>query len=83
MPAFPIATEEDFERARSDAAYRQKLAVTSLQSLIDLMNALRRQPEAATPEMTAQLREGAELAVQLSDVVKKLAAQAPKPRVAP
>ncbi|TAK49925.1 MAG: hypothetical protein EPO23_01500 [Xanthobacteraceae bacterium] len=80
MPAFPLVTDEDLTRARGDAAFRQQLAVASLQSLIDLMNELRRQPEADTPQLAAQLREGADLAVKLSEIVKKLAVRAPKAR---
>jgi hypothetical protein len=81
VPRFAIATPEELRHAHRDPAYRQQLVVSNLQKLIELMNQLKANPEARTPEIEAQLREGADLAVQLSDVVKRLAATIPPKKV--
>lgn len=73
MPRFAIASDDDLARAHSDPAFRHKLAVTNLQQLIELMGLMRANPDFQTPQLEAQLREGADLAVKLSDMVKRLA----------
>jgi len=78
MPRFALVTDEDLARARREPAYRQQLVVTTLQKLIELLNAVRSDPDCLGQVSDAQLREGGDLAVQLSDMVKRLAAaQAP------
>lgn len=47
-----------------------------LQALIRVMASLKAMPEAPEPELARSLREGADLAVKLSDILKELAARA-------
>lgn len=72
MLQFPIVTDDDLARARADGEFRRQLVVASLQSLIELMGMLRASPD-ISPTLKAQLREGADLAVQLSTIVRKMA----------
>jgi hypothetical protein len=46
-----------------------------LQALIRVMAGLKATPEAMEPELARSLREGADLAVKLSDLLKELAAR--------
>lgn len=73
MPRFAIVSDDDLARAHADPVFRHKLAVANLQKLIELMGLMRADPESQSPELEAQLREGADLAVKLSDIVKQLA----------
>lgn len=72
VPFYPIATPKEIARARRDAVYRRKLLVSNLQNLIGLMAAMRSGPDADHPDLAPLLREGAELAAQMSDAIKAL-----------
>ncbi len=74
MPNFAIVTDAQLARARREPAFRHQLVVTTLQKLIELLNAVRSDPDSAALVTEAQLREGGDLAVQLSDMVKRMAA---------
>jgi hypothetical protein len=73
VPRFAIVTDEDLARAHADPVFHHKLVVANLQKLIELMTVLRSDPDSQTREIEAQIREGANLAVKLSDIVKRLA----------
>lgn len=79
IPFYPMISEQEFKRARRDREFRRKLLISSLQNLIGLMATLRASPEADDPDLAAQLREGADLAVKLSDVIKRM----PDPQAQP
>ena len=79
MPGFPLISEADFGRVRHDRAFRQQVLASQLQALITFMARLQATPEAADPALAAQLREGADLAVKLADILKHLAAEAGEP----
>jgi len=72
MPTFTAVTEEDLARARADSAFRQRLLASSLGRLIDELQ--RRNRATGRNDMVdpAQLREGAELAVKLADIISRL-----------
>ena len=78
MPEF--ATEQDLERARSDAAFRQQLLQDNLEWLLDALKKMRRADD-PSPESARQMREGVDLAVQLADRLQQ-AAQDRGPQVA-
>jgi hypothetical protein len=61
-----LVNEDDLARARSDPAFRQKLLAANLDRLLGALNRMRRQG-LPTPEGAQQIREGADLAVQLAD----------------
>jgi hypothetical protein len=61
-----FVSEDDLARARTDAAFRQQLMAESLDRLLNLLNAMRRETE-ESPERAEQIREGVDLAVKLAD----------------
>ena len=61
-----LVTEEDLARARSDPGFRLQLMVDNLDRLLEALNIMRRVNN-DSPERARQLREGADLAVQLAD----------------
>jgi hypothetical protein len=61
-----LVTEDDLARARSDPEFRQQLLARNLDRLLEALNRMRRQG-LPTPEGAHQIREGADLAVQLAD----------------
>jgi hypothetical protein len=61
-----FVTEQELARARSDAAFRQRLLAVSLQWLLGALKRMRGR-ETPTPEAARQMREGIALAVQLAD----------------
>jgi hypothetical protein len=66
---FVAVTEEDLARARRDPAFRQDLLAENLGALIEELNRRQRAARDASPD---QLREGAELAVKLADLINAL-----------
>jgi hypothetical protein len=75
-----FATEQDLARARSVAAFRQQLLQDNLEWLLDALKKMRRADD-PSPESARQMREGVDLAVQLSDRLQQ-AAQDRGPQVA-
>ena len=61
-----LVTEQELERARGDAAFRQQLMAGSLERLLEALK-LMRQAEDPSPQAAHQLREGVDLAVMLAD----------------
>lgn len=76
MPAFPLISDTDLSRARRDPTFRQEMLAGQLHALIRVMASLQAAPKALEPELARSLREGADLAVKLSDLLKELAARA-------
>ena len=61
-----LVTDQDLERARDDAAFRQQLMADSLERLLGALKQMR-QAEDPSPQSARQLREGVDLAVKLAD----------------
>jgi hypothetical protein len=73
MKKFVAATEEDICRARHDPAFRQQLLTTNLDQLLTLLQRLKQANEQhRTTRGTRQLREGAQLAARLADIIREL-----------
>jgi hypothetical protein len=73
MSEFPLVTDADLARARADADFRQRLLTASLDLLLAELNKLQRVAKDAAH--SDQLREGAELAVKLADLLRRIAAR--------
>ena len=56
-----LVTEDELARARTDPAFRQQFLAQNLDRLLDALERMRR------ADAARQLREGADLAVQLAD----------------
>jgi hypothetical protein len=61
-----LVTEDELARARTDPAFRQQFLARNLDRLLDALEKMRRTSEERA-DAARQLREGAELAVQLAD----------------
>jgi hypothetical protein len=61
-----FVTEQDLERARCDAAFRQQLMANSLERLLEALKQMRK-AEDPSPQAARQLREDVDLAVKLAD----------------
>jgi hypothetical protein len=66
-------TDDDLARARLDAAFRQKLLTDSLDRLLVELSRLRADPSMIDKARALQMREGAQLAVKLADLLHALA----------
>jgi hypothetical protein len=66
-------TDADLARARLDAAFRQKLLTESLDRLLFELSRLRNDPSSINKARALQMREGAQLAVKLADLLHALA----------
>jgi hypothetical protein len=82
MVKFRAITEEELVRGRDDPAFRQQLLVHALEQLLAVMHALQRSRPTMDALLARQLREGAELAVKLADMINGLEARKGKARVA-
>jgi hypothetical protein len=80
--AFVPVTDADLERARKDPAFRQQLIARSLDHLIVALNRLRSASSKIDATRAQQIREGAQLAVKLADILHRLSGQKPNSRVA-
>jgi hypothetical protein len=67
MGAFVPVTDDDLARARRDRGFRRKLLADNLERLLNALNALRNAGGGADPEQARQIREGVDLAMQLSN----------------
>ena len=72
MARFIAVTDDELARARRNPAYRQSLLTTNLEKLIDELNRCKKKKTADDPNVQRQLREGAELAVRLADIIARL-----------
>ena len=70
-----LITDDDLARARLDPFFRRRLLASNLDRLLAGLKKLRRSEPA--PENEAQLREGAELAVKLADLLHQVHYQPP------
>jgi hypothetical protein len=75
MSEFSLVTDADLAHARQDADFRQRLLTDNLERLLAELHKLQR----ATKDQAHcdQMREGAELAVKLADLLRRIAARAP------
>jgi hypothetical protein len=76
MRESPLVTDADLARAREDSDFRQRLLTDSLERLLGELNKLQRSADGAT--RAGQLHEGAELAVKLADLLRRLSPEAPR-----
>jgi hypothetical protein len=69
MSPFAPVTDAELAQARQDPQFRQRLLKQSLQLLLATLQKLRAKP--ATAEVSAkQIREGAQLAVRLAELIQ-------------
>jgi hypothetical protein len=61
-----LVTEDELARARTDPVFRQHFLAQNLDRLLDALERMRRASE-QNADAARQLREGADLAVQLAD----------------
>ncbi len=71
MAEFEATTETALARARVDPAFRHGLLAGNLEALLASMNRLKRKSQLTDPTALRQLREGAELAVKLADLIAR------------
>ena len=64
-------TDEDLALARRDPAFRQQLIANNLDHLLGALARLRSSEHANEPVSSRQLREGAQLAVKLADLLQR------------
>lgn len=76
MPGFAPITDSDLARARMDAVFRRQLLTQSLERLLAELSKLQR--AASDPTKAEQVREGIELAVKLSDLLRRIGSGAPR-----
>jgi hypothetical protein len=70
-----LVTDDDLARAREDPAFHYQLVVTNLRVLLDEINKMRASRNDAI-ECT-EIREGVRLAVQLSELLQRIACKYP------
>jgi hypothetical protein len=61
-----LVTEDELARARTDPAFRQQFLAQNMDRLLEALEKMRQAGD-QNVETTRQLREGADLAVQLAD----------------
>lgn len=73
-----LATDAEIDRAKQDPAFRQQLLAKNLDQLLDALTRLRgaKSGKANQAEAEAQIREGVDLAVKLSERLHALAGPA-------
>jgi hypothetical protein len=69
MSKFAPVSEQDLARARTDPAFRQRLLSHSMEVLLDGLKRARKS-SAADGEDDDQIREGAQLAVRLAEIIQ-------------
>jgi hypothetical protein len=72
VPRFAAVMDSDLARARTDAGYRQQLLTAHLEALIAEMHRRKRRADGRQATTATQLREAAELAVKLADLITQL-----------
>jgi hypothetical protein len=70
MPKVTIASEDDLEHARADPAFRQQLMTENLDMLLSELSRLRTKA-GNRPEAARHIREGADLAVKLAELLQR------------
>lgn len=66
-----LVTEEELVQARRDPAFRKQLIASNLDHLLAALARLRASNDASDPEPARQLKEGAQLAVKLADLLQR------------
>jgi hypothetical protein len=69
MSKFTPVTEQDLARARTDPAFRQRLLSHSMEILLEGLKRTRKST-AAEGDENDRLREGAQLAVRLAEIIQ-------------
>ena len=69
MSKFALVSEQDLARARTDPAFRQRLLSHSMEVLLDGLKRARKS-SAADGEDDDRIREGAQLAVRLAELIQ-------------
>ena len=69
---FQTITATDLARARSDVSFRQEMLTRSLECLLAELSRLQHAPQ--SPARARQVREGIDLAVKLSDLLRRTTA---------
>ena len=69
MSKFAPVSEQDLARARTDPAFRQRLLNHSMEVLLDGLKRARKSP-AGDGEDNDLIREGAQLAVRLAELIQ-------------
>jgi hypothetical protein len=64
-----LVTEDDLARARIDPAFRQQFLAENLDRLLEALKKMR-DADSQDADTARQLREGADLAVQLADLLQ-------------
>jgi hypothetical protein len=64
-----LVTEDDLARARVDPAFRQQFLAENLDRLLEALKKMR-DADSQDADTARQLREGADLAVQLADLLQ-------------
>lgn len=72
MTRFAAVADTDLVRARSDPRYRQQLLTAHLEALIAEMHRRKCRADGRPATTGGQLREAAELAVKLADLITRL-----------
>jgi hypothetical protein len=69
MSKFTPVSEEDLARARTDPAFRQRLLSYNMEVLLDGLKQARRASKMNSAE-DDRIREGAQLAVRLAEIIQ-------------
>jgi hypothetical protein len=69
MSDFVAVTDDDLARARTDPAFRHKMLADHLEQILAMLNRLRAASSNPDRKLAAQIREGAQLAVRLSNML--------------
>jgi hypothetical protein len=65
-------TDADLARARRDPAFKQQLLTASLDRLLAALYKKQHARDEYDPALTRQLREGAQLAARLADIIRNI-----------
>jgi hypothetical protein len=72
MPELDQVTDAALARARRDPAFKQQLLTTSLERLLAELYKRQDKRGASDPALARQLREGAQLAARLADIIRQI-----------
>lgn len=77
MREYHTVTEADLERARHDGTFRQQMIVDNLDRLLVELSRLRNASGNVDKASARQMREGAQLAAKLADLLHEAAKASP------
>jgi len=75
MSANALVTDAELARARRDPEFRHQLVAGNLEFLLGTINRLR--SAHTDPKSARQIREGVDLAVQLAELLQRIASRRP------